>query len=644
MIEFKYRPDVDGLRAVAVCMVLLFHAELGFPGGYVGVDIFFVISGFLITGVILKEQQAGTFSLVKFWMRRVRRIVPAAAVMMAAVLLAGFFVMTPSDYAELGESALAHQLMASNVYFWRNSGYFAGPSDTKPLLHTWSLAIEEQFYLGYPFLLVFLRKYPRRAAGAILGFLALASLALSQYALISDRPSATFYLLPTRAWELLCGGLICFAPHPTRIPHAILALLSWSSVVAMLAAGLVFDSGTPFPGLNALLPCGAAAVFIFANSGRLTLPASLLAARPVVFVGLISYSLYLWHWPIVSMNRYWHGTNFAGAVGVVAIGVSFAIACLSWRFIERPFLRAPLRDDSPRRVLFGAAATSMICLLLSCTVLFSGGARFRASAEMLKYDRDVQGRVLEEFNGTLLAARQEKLPQIGVAHHEPDSIDFVLWGDSHARMIGAVCDRLATESRLQGIVAARSATGPFLNAGDADHQEWNNAVFRLIKTRQVRNVILAGRWEAHFSGNHGAEKEQALYQTVASLRDLGVHVWILDQVPLQTNDPNVVMFRSAWLGREFPRGVSLEEHDRLHAKTKTVFANLAAQGATLLTARTYCFDHFGRSRLGDNDGCFYWDDDHLSPYGAEVLISPVLRPVLSALRTASDAGSGAPKF
>ena len=222
MIDFKYRPDVDGLRAVAVTLVLLFHAGLGFSGGFIGVDVFFVISGFLITGLILKEQESGKFSLANFWVRRIRRIIPAATVVVVAVLVAGFFILLPRDYEDLGKSAIAQQLMLSNVYFWRNTGYFDGPADLKALLHTWSLAVEEQFYLGYPFLMMLLHRFGRKVTVGALTFLGVGSLIVSVYG-VEHHPSATFFLLPTRAWELLIGGLICFLPKPTRVPSWLLA-------------------------------------------------------------------------------------------------------------------------------------------------------------------------------------------------------------------------------------------------------------------------------------------------------------------------------------------------------------------------------------------------------------------------------------
>lgn len=215
-----YRPDIDGLRAVALLLVILFHAGLGFQGGYIGVDVFFVISGFLITGQVIRELDAGEFSLANFWARRIRRLLPAATVMMVAVLFAGYFLLLPGDYVHLGWSAVAQQLLSANLYFrfWSEFGYFNPWTEENPLLHTWSLAVEEQFYLLYPLLLITLHGWGRRTMQLVLAGLALASLAGCEACLRWDAESA-YYLLPTRAWELLLGGLVALCPGPVWVPR-----------------------------------------------------------------------------------------------------------------------------------------------------------------------------------------------------------------------------------------------------------------------------------------------------------------------------------------------------------------------------------------------------------------------------------------
>ncbi|MBD3673293.1 MAG: acyltransferase [Planctomycetaceae bacterium] len=233
MNDFKYRPDIDGLRAIAVGLVLLFHADLKFTGGYIGVDVFFVISGFLITGLILKRQSEHRFRLTDFWTRRIRRILPASILVTAATLVAAAFVFMPDDYENLGESVIFQQLMVSNIYFWQSAGYFTSPVENQPLLHTWSLAVEEQFYLIYPLILVGLGRFSRKTQWRVLLVLLFSSFVGSEW-MVHAHPDAAFYLLPTRAWELILGGLICFFPSPRGLKQNMLNNVSLASLLTIL--------------------------------------------------------------------------------------------------------------------------------------------------------------------------------------------------------------------------------------------------------------------------------------------------------------------------------------------------------------------------------------------------------------------------
>jgi peptidoglycan/LPS O-acetylase OafA/YrhL len=301
--NFCYRPEIDGLRALAVLPVLLFHAGLGMRGGFMGVDIFFVISGYLITTLIARDLQLGCFKMRDFWERRIRRILPAAAVMVIATLIAGAIILLPQSFENLGQSALAQSLMVSNFYFWQQDGYFAAPSDYEALLHTWSLAVEEQFYLILPALLVFLnRKFPARIT-LVLGLVFLTSLIwsfLGPYLY----PTASFYLLPARAWELLLGSLI--AIFAIKVPGGRLGaeFLSLAGIVLMVYPMLTYVPTTPFPGIAAISPCLGAALFIVATRKHGTLARQFLSLSPFVFIGKISYSLYLWHWPLLVFGRH----------------------------------------------------------------------------------------------------------------------------------------------------------------------------------------------------------------------------------------------------------------------------------------------------------------------------------------------------
>ena len=300
----RYRKDIDGLRAVAVLAVVFFHSKLpGFSGGFVGVDVFFVISGFLITGLMAHDRGADRFSLVTFYFRRVRRIVPALLCVYVACTLLAAVLMLPGDMAEFGRSLLSSATFISNHFFYRLAGYFGGESDLKPLLHTWSLSIEEQFYLVWPLLFLVIGRWQYRwlpyfvwAAGAI-------SLAAS-VVMVGYQKEAAFFLAPFRAWELLLGASLALLSRRPAIP-AWLAELCASAGLSMIVASVLFlDEGHAFPGLLALPPCLGTALLIFAGMERRPAVTRLLSTGPAVAVGLISYSLYLWHWPILSFARY----------------------------------------------------------------------------------------------------------------------------------------------------------------------------------------------------------------------------------------------------------------------------------------------------------------------------------------------------
>jgi peptidoglycan/LPS O-acetylase OafA/YrhL len=267
-----YRPEIDGLRAIAILTVVFYHVGLGCPGGYIGVDVFFVISGYLISSLILREMREGTFSLAGFWERRVRRIFPALAACVMATLVAGWFLLLPEDLENLGKSTVAQTLLAANIYFWRTTNYFASANEAKPLLHTWSLAVEEQFYLLFPLLLLACFRFPalrRPRTLVILILLGLVgSLSVAVWG-VKHQPYATFFLLPTRAWELLCGVLVAALPV-SAIPTSRLVResASWLGLAAILLPVWLYGETTPFPGLAALPPCLGTALFIWGTGRR----------------------------------------------------------------------------------------------------------------------------------------------------------------------------------------------------------------------------------------------------------------------------------------------------------------------------------------------------------------------------------------
>ncbi|MCC7042320.1 MAG: acyltransferase [Acidobacteria bacterium] len=338
-----YRPDIDGLRALAVLAVVLYHYGLGdVSGGFVGVDVFFVISGFLITGVLRRDIEVRGLSLVDFYHRRIRRIIPALLFMLVVALMAGYVLLMPGDYADLGESGLSAAAGAGNLHFFWNTGYFDRASDLLPLLHTWSLGVEEQFYLVWPFALALLLKVGQgrsRFPVAAIAALAAASFAFGIHAMAAD-PKAAFYLPQFRAWELMIGAALAFLP-PVRMAFLAhgggilgLAVITWSV--------LALTSESAFPGWNALPPVAGAALLIWSGPDHVV--GRGLAMAPLRHVGLVSYSLYLWHWPLlVFFRHYASGEAPTTRESVVLALMAGVISWLSWRFVERPFRTARVR-------------------------------------------------------------------------------------------------------------------------------------------------------------------------------------------------------------------------------------------------------------------------------------------------------------
>lgn len=335
----QYRREIDGLRALAVLPVIFFHAGFSaFPGGYIGVDVFFVISGYLITTLILEGQRAGGFSLYDFYERRARRIIPALILVVAVTFPFGWIWLLPSDYLSYSKSLISVAFFSSNIFFWGESGYFDGAAELKPLLHTWSLAVEEQFYIFFPLLLIYFLKFSRRGLAFSLAGLAVLSFLLAQLGM-SLNPSASFYLFPARAWELLAGALAAiFLQRSGELPrlaylHEFLSILGLFLVVVPI---FVFDKSTPYPGWRAIFPVSGSLLLIVFARGQAGI-AKLLSNNILVGIGLISYSAYLWHQPLFSMFRHYVGSEFHLSLAIGLCATTFLFAYLSWRFVERPF-------------------------------------------------------------------------------------------------------------------------------------------------------------------------------------------------------------------------------------------------------------------------------------------------------------------
>ncbi len=620
MIEFKYRPDVDGLRAVAVLLVLFFHAGLGFPGGFVGVDVFFVISGFLITGLLLKEQQDERFRLSHFWIRRIRRILPVSMFIVITTLIVGFIVLLPSDYEALATSAIAQQLMLSNVYFWRNTGYFGGEADLKPLLHTWSLGVEEQFYIGYPFVIVLLSRFSRKAMLSSLVAISALSFTLSVWG-VYRYPSATFYLLPTRAWELLLGGILCFAPksrHPTSFAPNI---LSGIGLAGILATALCYTSTTRFPGLAALLPCAATALIIYANTDAVTWVGRFLSAKPVVFVGLISYSLYLWHWPILSFIRHLNcGAKPDLSIRVLALAASVCLASLTLRYIETPFRKRYIFAETKKLLLATASAASLL-LLFSTTIIFCEGWPQRFDQRAIAY-ASAKNSMGFRTEVNVEQVRAGDVPKFGAT---PDSHHHkcLVWGDSHAMALMSGIDAACKSHHIRGLAACHSATAPMLDCYVMDRfglseraLDFNQAIVEFAISEQVDVCIIAAVWSTY---HKHPDFERGLVNTVLKLKAAGIPVAIVRDVAIFRDDVPLTLSMAVRHGQDVEKiGVPFDEYLKKNDLCHAVFDRLAAANPslTIIDPSSRFVDEARLWRAEYSGESMYRDYHHLSVQGA----------------------------
>ena len=373
-----YRSDIDGLRALAVLLVLLFHLDPNlFTGGFVGVDVFFVISGYLMTRVIVDESGPGTFSIAGFYARRCRRILPALLVMLSFVVPANYVMLAPDEYRVLGSSAVAAALSFSNLFFYRNTGYFEGAAELMPLLHTWSLGVEEQFYLIWPALLLaawWLFRRGRVGMVIAVGACTIIGFAVSVWA-VGVNQKAAFFLLHARLWEFAAGGLIVFWRWPGRLQQ----IPSLLGLILIAVSAFTLTRPSPFPGINALAPVIGGMLVIAAAPSSVA--SRLLAVAPMRFIGKISYSLYLWHWPIIASWKKYNNAQPDLIEGFVIVLASLVVASLSWKFIEQPFRRKSIR---PMRDISVAISAALLVALGGYDIVVNRGFPSRMPASLAR--------------------------------------------------------------------------------------------------------------------------------------------------------------------------------------------------------------------------------------------------------------------
>ena len=482
----NYRPEIDGLRALAVVPVILFHSGLAlFSGGFVGVDVFFVISGYLITTIIINDLQADRFSIVNFYERRARRILPALFLMVFVCAVAAWFLLSPLDIANFAKSILGVVTFTSNIVFWLDEGYFENASELKPLLHTWSLAVEEQYYLFFPLLLMTTFRVARKYMVILLITIALISFALTEWAVILSAGrakivSAGFFLLPTRAWELFIGSLVAFHLNKGKmsLPLTGRNFLSLAGVGMILWATFSFDENTPFPSHFALFPTlGAALIILFATTGTLT--KALLSSRILVAIGLVSFSAYLWHQPLLAFYRYHNDSTDIEPVALFLLlaGVA-ALAALTWKLVEQPFRNKSLFS---RGAIFSySLVASLIAGSVSYILVIAGSnlewhlAKSLSENEFVYYgnmdDRKfaLNRLAYDNDNPTALLMGSSRLMKVGRDIVGQEALNLSVSGASLediVAILGAATIRYSVDSIYIGV-------DPWLFNDDAGQDRW----------------------------------------------------------------------------------------------------------------------------------------------------------------------------
>ncbi len=625
----RYRPDIDGLRTVAILPVLFFHAGFGCTGGFVGVDIFFVISGFLITSLILKEINEGVFSLAAFWERRVRRILPALFVVVFVSLVAAWFLYLPQDFNLMGQSVMAQMILMSNVFFWLHGemNYFAAGVDTMPLLHTWSLAVEEQFYVLFPPLLIFLARHKRFSIARTILYLGAGSFALS-VAGSYYKPTATFYLLPTRAWELMIGAFL--ATTTRKFSKAWLnEAASLSGLGLILYSIFCYTRETRFPGVAAIPPCLGAGLIIFSGGAKPTLISRVLALKPVVFVGLVSYSLYLWHWPLLAFSKYGSAGTQSWEIRGALLMISFVLAVASWKWIETPFRK---RLFCPRRPqVFAFAGCSMLTLLIcGGGVYFKHGMPSRISAQaahFLNYQNDYAFR--NEITPQQAAAGQ--FAELG-AQSTNQPIKILIWGDSHAMAIAPVLDELCRRYSVRGVEVTHSSTAPILGYVShtsrfslrEDSPAFSQSVVEFITQKHIKTVIIAAFWNTYDPPDL---VDARLVATVQAIMASGASVYVLKDVPVPDFDvPRLAAFLVMHHGDLTRLGTSPDKYISDNHAYASAFNHCSQSGATVLDTPKYFLNTNGLYDVVRNETVLYSDGQHLTVDGSKLLI-PMFEPL-----------------
>jgi peptidoglycan/LPS O-acetylase OafA/YrhL len=608
----RYRADIDGLRALAIIPVLFYHVGVpGFAGGFVGVDVFFVISGYLICGMIDADIRSGSFSLGNFYKRRILRILPALFVMFLVTSILAYAYCLPVELEDYSRSLAGAVGSVSNIYFAATAGYFDAPAATKPLLHTWSLGVEEQFYLIAPLLMLLAYRFLPKHAKLLFAVLAVLSFAAA-LAVSYRNTTFVFYLTPFRAWELALGALLAIGFFPVPATAFSRNICGATGMLLVLGAVVFGSASAPLLALTSLAAIGAALLIASSERGP-SMAGRLLALRPIVFMGLISYSLYLWHWPLIVFQRM-GGLLVADASSttteLVLIVVSTGIACLSWKFVELPF--RSMAKGSSKAAVFGIASSAMLSAFALCgLVLIANGAPFRfpgrvvAIAAYLAYDPSTAFR----SGHCYLATNRQHLDVHTCMTLDPKRPNYLLVGDSHAAHLWVGLRSAMPEVNIMQATASacRPIILPVSMLDTRACPKLMQFVFNdFLVHNKIDKVLLAASWKD--------EDIPALSATLALLKLRGIDVIVLGPIveydsPLPRLLADEILYNS-------PTTASAMRTRGIHERDRALNRIVTARGATYISVYDQVCHNGHCDEFAEGDVPMQFDAGHLTAEGS----------------------------
>ena len=669
----KYRAEIDGLRALAVLPVILFHAGFDwFSGGFVGVDVFFVISGYLITTIIISEMAVKKFSLVNFYERRARRILPALFFIMIACLPFAWLWLTPSELKDFGQSLVSVSIFSSNILFWLESDYFAASAELKPLLHTWSLAVEEQYYIIFPIFLMLIWRFGIKWILVLLSILFLSSLSFSQWGAFNT-PISNFYLLPARAWELLIGVFIAFYLKQSNFLKFTMAnqALSLIGLGMIIYSITVFDQSTPFPSIYTLIPAIGTGLLILCAVPN-TLVHKILSLKFIVGVGLISYSAYLWHQPLLAFTKHRLLGEVSDLILIVMCIVSLIMAWFSWRFVEKPFREKNFISSKNILIFSSSGLFAFICIGL--TINFNSDSIRKLDDEVYRLNA-IRTASIDATNDCHSALSGDDLHLIlkvcRIGSTQSKEVSFAIFGDSHANALVPGLDNSAKDLQISGFNFTHISCFPSL--GGIYYLPFDEVQSKCVKVRQnIKKILdqndmpsivfISARWalsieKDRFNNMEGGEEDggQAnlfipdsenlvygymeaieidLLKTITVFKESNVTPVLLGQIPEVGWDPLWLLTKRQLFSNEdlYDKDFLSTSYQVFKERNKnanrilsmvsdkkeiplflpeTIFCNLQ-------TSNNRCITHINGDPL-------YYDDDHVSIKGANMIAKDLLR-------------------